>query len=167
MHITVSYETTPQERVRAFQQALAKPRKNAWTAVVCLLLLGQLEIWSFGDVTLGTWSSLMALGLLAHLTIGTRSAARQQTPSVPGATEVTVTETGVTVRRPGHTTEIAWWSVRFVETADFFLLLHAPKFFTPILKRGFTPEQLAEVRALAAAGRPPQPVGLTRARPAG
>ncbi|MEV8099360.1 YcxB family protein [Kitasatospora sp. NPDC085879] len=163
MQITAGYEPTPQERVRAFQQALTAPRRKAWVLSAVLLSGGPLWILAGGDTLPGGWSFLVGLFLLAHLTWGTRLAARQQTPVPPGPTEVTVTEAGVTVRRPGHTTEIAWWAVRVVETADFVLLFHAPRLFTPILKRGFTPEQLAQVRGAAAAGRTVRP----DARPVG
>ncbi|GAA1084031.1 YcxB family protein [Kitasatospora arboriphila] len=163
MHITASYETTPQERVRMLQQGMAKQRRNAWTLGISLLLGGPVWGWALHEPVAGVVAAVFALGLLTQLTVGTRSAARQQTAAVPGATEVTVTPTGVALRRPGHATEIAWWSVRFVESADFLLLFHAPRFFTAVPKRCFTLEQLAEVRAAAAAGRTVQP----DARPVG
>ncbi|WP_030275487.1 YcxB family protein [Streptomyces sp. NRRL B-24484] len=167
MHITAEYEITPQERARAFRQGTAKQRRKAWALCALMSALGVVEVRFLRQPVYGGMSLAVGLVALGMLTVGTRTAVRDQTPPSSEPVEVTVTDTGVTLRRPGHTTETAWWAVRFVETADFFLLYHAPRLFTPVLKRGFTPEQQTEVRALAAAGRPAQPAGPSRATAVG
>ncbi|MET9617502.1 YcxB family protein [Kitasatospora indigofera] len=156
MHITTVYETTERERLRAHNHVMANRLAVGWILCAFLLFIGPVGIWLRHETILGTSCTAAGLMVLGQLTVGRRRAVRQMAAAAQGPADITVTETSVTVRRKNITVEVVWSSVYIVETEDFLLLHQSPKVFSILVKRGFTPDQLQELRAFTA-GLPDSP----------
>ncbi|WP_433466804.1 YcxB family protein [Spirillospora sp. CA-128828] len=146
MDITVEYQPTADEVVRAFSQGLRRQLAALYAVLVSVLVAGALVLFVTGNVT-------MAIALLVSSVLGPlagnwwlRRRARTQLAFLCVPTTVRVTDDGYECRTDQSTTAMRWSMFSTVVTTPEFWLLFVnkqPAAFLP--KSAFDARQQAEI----------------------
>lgn len=146
MDITVSYEPTPDEVVRAFARGLRRQLTALYAVLVSALLVGAAVFFLTGETKLGI--ALLVSSVLAPLAGNwwLRKRARQQLAFLCVPTTLRVTDDGYEARTDQSTTMMRWAMLSDVTaTPEFWLLFvnKQPAAFLP--KNAFDADQRAEI----------------------
>jgi hypothetical protein len=153
--ITVTYEPTPDEVVRAFTRALKRQLTALYAVLVSALLVGSAVFFVTGELKLGI--ALLVSSVLAPLAGNwwIRKRARQQLAFLCVPTTLRVTGDGYEARTDQSTTMMRWSMLSDVTaTPEFWLLFvnRQPAAFLP--KTAFDEAQRAEIDRFLATRKP-------------
>jgi multidrug efflux pump subunit AcrB len=144
--ITVSYEPTPDEVVRAFARGLRRQLTALYAVLVSALLVGAAVFFLTGETKLGI--ALLVSSVLAPLAANwwLRKRARQQLAFLCVPTTLRVTDDGYEARTDQSTTMMRWAMLSDVTATPEFWLLFVNKQPAAFLPKGaFDADQRAEI----------------------
>jgi hypothetical protein len=160
MHITTTYQPTPDEVLRGTKAATRGFRTRVWIyAIVCLVIgtAGLAVVASFGRLTFGmclACGACITLGIvyICLLTIGYKRAVAKLSSRVCRPWRTTITEEVYIEESELEKTEVRWPAiVKIEDTAEFFLFYRAKNMAAIVPKRALDPAQVGELSAFVAA----------------
>lgn len=155
MDITVRYQPSRDEVVRAFSQGLRRQLTAVYAVLVAVLVAGAAVMFVTGDTVMGI--ALLVATVAAPLAgqWWLRKRARQQLAFLCVPTTVRVTDDGYECRTDESTTTMRWTMFSDVMATPEFWLLFVSKQPAAFLPKGaFTPAQQTEIAGFLAAREP-------------